>query len=122
MSEHESLGPFPMPCYPPKETTNRDAEADKAYRHLRRLFESCASPECTPNSDLLGLCMQIDNLIAGYRILLQQVDHTLSVHGKIDAGTSLHDRVRETAADAMEMPGMAEANAATAAAKETVDE
>ena len=38
----------------------------KGYDYLRRVFEICA-PECTPLPDLLGLCTQIDNLIAGYR-------------------------------------------------------
>lgn len=39
----------------------------EAYRYLRRVFEHCA-PQCTPLPDMLGLCTQIDNLIAGYRI------------------------------------------------------
>lgn len=38
-----------------------------AYGYLRRVFEHCA-PQCTPLPDMLGLCTQIDNLIAGYRI------------------------------------------------------
>jgi len=45
------------------------AEADKAYGYLRRVFEICA-PQCEPLPDLMGLCTQIDNLIAGYRIAI----------------------------------------------------
>lgn len=39
----------------------------EAYRYLRRVFEHCA-PQCQALPDMLGLCTQIDNLIAGYRI------------------------------------------------------
>jgi len=28
--------------------------------------------------------------------LLKAIDHTISVHGKIDAGTPLHERIRRT--------------------------
>jgi len=47
----------------------REEGEREAYQYLRRIFETCA-PECTPLPDLLGLCTQIDNLIAGYRIQL----------------------------------------------------
>lgn len=43
------------------------ADDSEAYRYLRRVFEHCA-PQCVPLPDMLGLCTQIDNLIAGYRI------------------------------------------------------
>lgn len=44
----------------------------QAYDYLARLFKHCA-PQCTPLPDLLGLCTQIDNLIAGYRIRLGEM-------------------------------------------------
>ena len=43
-----------------------------AYRYLVRLFEICA-PQCTPLPDLIGVCTQIDNVIAGYRIRLGEI-------------------------------------------------
>jgi hypothetical protein len=48
------------------------AEEREAYDYLRRVFEICA-PECEPLPDLMGLCTQIDNLIAGYRIALEKI-------------------------------------------------
>lgn len=41
-------------------------EAARAYGYLSRLFKHCA-PQCEPLPDLMGLCTQIDNLIAGLR-------------------------------------------------------
>lgn len=46
------------------ETSEKPDEA--AYSYLSRLFKICA-PQCTPLPTLMGLCTQIDNLIAGYR-------------------------------------------------------
>jgi hypothetical protein len=43
-----------------------------AYDYLVRLFAVCA-PQCEPLPTLLGLCTQIDNLIAGYRIRLGEL-------------------------------------------------
>lgn len=42
------------------------AQSDDAYGYLSRLFKTCA-PQCEPLPDLMGLCTQIDNLIAGLR-------------------------------------------------------
>lgn len=42
-------------------------EAVEAHGYLSRMFKNCA-PQCEPLPDLLGVCTQIDNLIAGYRI------------------------------------------------------
>lgn len=42
-------------------------ERDKAYEYLRGLFEHLA-PQSTPLPDLMGLCTQIDNVMAGLRI------------------------------------------------------
>jgi hypothetical protein len=44
----------------------------QAYDYLARLFVTCA-PQCTPLPSLMGLCTQIDNLIAGYRIKLGEL-------------------------------------------------
>ena len=41
-------------------------EAEEAYGYLSRLFKFCA-PQCEPLPTLIGVCTQIDNLIAGYR-------------------------------------------------------
>lgn len=41
-----------------------DEVARKAYGYLSRLFQHCA-PQCLPSEDLITLCTQIDNLIAG---------------------------------------------------------
>jgi hypothetical protein len=48
------------------------AETDRAYAYLSRLFVVCA-PQCEPLPTLLGVCTQIDNLIAGYRIKLGEM-------------------------------------------------
>ena len=42
------------------------------YGYLSRLFKHLA-PQCEPLPDMLGLCTQIDNLIAGYRIKLGEL-------------------------------------------------
>lgn len=47
-------------------------ENASAYRYLKSVFEVCA-PQCTPLPDLIGLCTQVDNLIAGYRIRLGEM-------------------------------------------------
>jgi len=50
-----------------------DCQLEKqAYGYLARLFVLCA-PQCTPLPTLMGLCTQIDNLIAGYRIRLGEL-------------------------------------------------
>ena len=54
-----------------REFGQKEAQAE-AYEYLRRVFEICA-PQCTPLPDLMGLCTQIDNLIAGYRIRLGEM-------------------------------------------------
>lgn len=41
-------------------------ERDEAYGYLRRVFEHFA-PQCTPLPDLMGMCAQIDNVLAGAR-------------------------------------------------------
>jgi hypothetical protein len=48
------------------------AETGGAYGYLSRLFVTCA-PQCEPLPTLLGVCTQIDNLIAGYRIKLGEM-------------------------------------------------
>ncbi len=48
-----------------------ECQAD-GYGYLARLFKHLA-PQCEPLPDLLGLCTQIDNLIAGYRIRLGEM-------------------------------------------------
>jgi hypothetical protein len=47
-------------------------EVEKAHAYLANLFCICA-PQCEPFPDLMGLCTQIDNLIAGYRIRLREM-------------------------------------------------
>lgn len=42
-------------------------ERDAAYGYLRRVFEHVA-PQCTPLPDLMGICTQVDNVLAGARI------------------------------------------------------
>lgn len=44
----------------------RDAEVEMraAYDYLRRVFEHVA-PQCTPLDDLMGICIQVDNALAG---------------------------------------------------------
>lgn len=42
-------------------------ERDEAYRYLRGIFEHVA-PQCTPLPDLIGICTQVDNALAGARI------------------------------------------------------
>ena len=49
-----------------------------AYQYLCRMFEHCA-PQCTPLPDLVGLCTQIDNLIAGYLIRLVEIPDPAAV-------------------------------------------
>lgn len=44
-----------------------ERQVEKAYCYLRGLFEICA-PNSTPLPDLIGLCTQIDNVIAGLRV------------------------------------------------------
>ena len=44
---------------------------DEAREYLTRLLKTCA-PQCEPLPTLEGLCTQIDNLIAGYRIRLAE--------------------------------------------------
>lgn len=41
--------------------------ADEAYGYLRRIFEHLA-PQCTPLPDLIGICTQVDNVLAGVLI------------------------------------------------------
>ena len=48
------------------------SEAEQAYGYLSRLFVHLA-PQCTPLPTLMGICTQIDNLIAGYRIRLGEM-------------------------------------------------
>lgn len=48
-----------------------DCQSD-GYDYLVRLLAACA-PECKPLPDMIGLCTQIDNLIAGYRIRLGEL-------------------------------------------------
>ena len=50
------------------ETADRlEAENAEAYGYLKRLFQHMA-PQCTPLPDLLGVCTQVDNAIAGLKI------------------------------------------------------
>lgn len=42
-------------------------ERDEAYRYLRGIFEHVA-PQCAPLPDLMGICTQVDNALAGARI------------------------------------------------------
>lgn len=46
---------------------------DGAYRYLRNVFEISA-PQSTSLPDLMGLCTQIDNLIAGYRSRIAELE------------------------------------------------
>lgn len=59
--------------------------ATRAYGYLSRLFKSCA-PQCEPFDDLIGLCTQIDNLIAGYRIRLGEIPDPAASRGEQDQG------------------------------------
>lgn len=53
-----------------------------------------------------GYCREMNMTVAGdqwsieddYKALLKAIDHTLSVHGHVDADTPLHDRLRRTLA------------------------
>lgn len=72
-----ATGPGPLPDLSPEQQAAFLAiagpnDAVKAYGYLCRLFEVCA-PQCTPLPDLIGICTQIDNLIAGYRIRLGEM-------------------------------------------------
>lgn len=49
------------------------SEAEQAYGYLSRLFKEVA-PQCEPLPNLLGVCTQIDNYIAGLRALPAQPD------------------------------------------------
>lgn len=51
----------------PEPNPTVDREADDAYRYLCRLFAHVA-PQCTPLPDLMGVCTQIDNYIAGFKM------------------------------------------------------
>lgn len=71
-------------------------ERDEAYRYLRHIFEHIA-PQCTPLPDLMGMCTQIDNALAGARKDLDQA--AAAYHRKAlevnDLRTELIDAYRD---------------------------
>ena len=72
-----ATGPGPLPDLSPEQQREFVAEfseddATRAYGCLRRLFEVCA-PQCAAMPTLTGISLQIDNLIAGYRIKLGEM-------------------------------------------------
>lgn len=62
LSKAALAAPAPLASLAPPD----DLVANQAYGYLSRLLITCA-PQCQPLPDLLGLCSQIDNLIAGLR-------------------------------------------------------
>lgn len=56
---------------------NSEEQSSEAYQYLRRLFLHCA-PQCIPLPDTLGLCTQIDNVIAGLKIDADSKDRTIA--------------------------------------------
>lgn len=84
-------------------------ERDGAYGYLSRLFKSNA-PQCEPFNDLMVLCTQIDNLIAGLNIDLTTTraerDAAVAAHkeylDKYLSTSGLLVRFREAFGDAYE--------------------
>lgn len=60
--------PNPFQCKVCREGAPSDgglqSEAVQAHAYLSRLLTACA-PTCEPLPDLMGVCTQIDNLLAG---------------------------------------------------------
>jgi hypothetical protein len=45
-----------------------------------------------------GRIIELQEEVGRLRAILVAADHTLTAHGKIDAGTPLHERIREALA------------------------